>query len=59
MKILLMTILLKKKSYFEDNTYNYNLLPKDCRSNSSLENYNKYLKENLGKKKKFILVKLY
>lgn len=30
--------------------YNYNLLPGDCRSNSSLESYNKYLKDNLGNK---------
>ena len=30
-----------KKKYIEDNTYNYSLLPDDCRSNSALENYNK------------------
>lgn len=39
-----------KKFYLENNFYNYSLLPVDCRSNSSLETYNKYLKENLGKK---------
>ena len=39
-----------KKKYFLDNSYNYNLLSEDCRSNSSLECYNKYIKNNLGKK---------
>ena len=39
-----------KKIYFQDGTYNYNLLPFDCRTNNSLESYNKYLKINLGNK---------
>ena len=39
-----------KKTYFEDSSYNYQIIPYECRSNSALENYNKYLKNNLGKK---------
>ena len=36
--------------YFKNNEYNYNILPEDCKSNSFLENYNKYIKDKLGKK---------
>ena len=35
--------------YFQDNSLNYNNIPKDCRSNSFLENYNGYIKQRLGK----------
>ena len=40
-----------KKAYFEDNSLNYNLVPKDCRTNSFLENYNGYIKSKLGNHK--------
>ena len=36
---------------FENNMLYYKLIPKPCRANTSLENYNKYLKENLDYKK--------
>lgn len=39
-----------KKQYFINGNYNYFNIPKDCRSNSYLENYNLYLKQNLGRK---------
>ena len=39
-----------KIRYFKDNSYNYNLCPKDCRSNSILERYNKTIKQYLGEK---------
>ena len=45
-----------KMKYFEDNSLNYFEVPKDCRSNSFLENYNKYIKEKLGKKRLVNLV---
>ena len=35
--------------YFKDGSLNYTNIPKDCRSNSFLENYNGYIKEKLGK----------
>lgn len=38
-----------KKKYFEDQSLNYNLIPKDCRTNNFLENYNGYIKSKLGK----------
>ncbi len=38
-----------KKKYFEDQSLNYNLVPKDCRTNNFLENYNGYIKSKLGK----------
>ena len=38
-----------KKPFFIDNSLNYNLIPKDCRTNSFLENYNGYIKSKLGK----------
>ena len=37
--------------YFKNNEYNYNILPEDCKSNSFIENYNKYIKNKLGNKK--------
>ena len=36
-------------NYFKDNSLNYSNIPKDCRSNSFLENYNGYIKQKLGK----------
>ena len=33
--------------YFKNNEYNYNILPEDCKSNSFLENYNKFIKNKL------------
>ena len=39
-----------KIQYFKDNSYNYNLCPIDCRSNSILERYNKTIKQYLGEK---------
>ena len=39
-----------KRKYFQDDTYNYSQIPRDCRTNSFLENYNNYIKHNLGKK---------
>ena len=41
-----------KLEFFVNGDYNYNELPADCRSNSYLENYNLYMKQNLGKKYK-------
>ena len=38
-----------KISYFEDNSLNYSLVPRDCRTNSFLENYNGFIKSKLGK----------
>ena len=32
---------------FENKMLYYKLIPKTCRANTSLENYNRYLKENL------------
>ena len=40
-----------KIKYFEDNSYNYNIFPKDIRSNSILERYNKTIKIELGEKR--------
>ena len=40
-----------KIKYFEDNSLNYLDIPRDCRSNRFLENYNGYIKEKLGKKR--------
>ena len=40
-----------KIKYFEDNSYNYNIFPKDIRSNSILERYNKTIKSELGEKR--------
>ena len=35
---------------FIDGNYNYDLFPKDIRSNSLLERYNKTIKDRLGEK---------
>ena len=40
-----------KLKYFEDGTYNYSNFPKDIRSNSILERYNKNIKNELGEKR--------
>ena len=48
-----------KYKLFELGCYNYNLLPEDCRSNSYLENYNLYLKKNLGKTYNTIIIITY
>ena len=40
-----------KLKYFEDGSYNYNSFPKDIRSNSILERYNKFIKNELGEKR--------
>ena len=37
-----------KMKYFIDGSYNYALFPKDIRSNSILEGYNKTIKSILG-----------
>ena len=38
-----------KRKYFEDGSLDYSKVPKDCRSNSFLENYNGFIKNKLGK----------
>ena len=38
-----------KLSLFISGEVNYNIIPKDCLTNNSLENYNKIMKESLGK----------
>ena len=43
--------IINKKKYFEDESYNYCLIPVDCRTNSNIEIYNRYIKTNLDKKK--------
>ena len=40
-----------KIKYFKDGSYNYNKFPKDIRSNSILERYNKTVKIKLGEKR--------
>ena len=40
-----------KLKYFEDGSYNYSKFPKDIRSNSILERYNKIIKTELGEKR--------
>ena len=40
-----------KKEFFKNGDYDYSKIPLDCKSNSFLENYNKYLKLRLGSKK--------
>ena len=37
------------KEYFIDKSLDFSNIPNDCRSNSFLENYNIYIKQNLGK----------
>lgn len=39
-----------KYKYFKAGDYNYNKIPIDCPTNSYLENYNWYIKKNLGNK---------
>ena len=41
-----------KKPFFENGEYNYNDIPIDCCANSYLENYNLFLKKQLGRKYK-------
>ena len=40
-----------KLKYFEDGSYDYNKFPKDIRSNSVLERYNRTIKNYLGEKR--------
>ena len=40
-----------KLKYFEDGSYNYSKFPKDIRSNSVLERYNRTIKQFLGEKR--------
>lgn len=40
-----------KRIYFLIGNYDYHNIPNDCKSNSFLENYNKYLKEKFGRKR--------
>ena len=41
--------IINKKIYFQDGSLNYFNVPKDCRTNNYLENYNGYIKSKLGK----------
>ena len=41
--------IINKKIYFQDGSLNYFKVPKDCRTNNYLENYNGYIKSKLGK----------
>ena len=41
----------RKMKYFIDESFNYEKFPKDIRSNSILERYNKTIKEELGQKR--------
>ena len=38
-----------KLTFFEDQSLNYFRIPKDSRTNNYLENYNNYIKKQLGK----------
>ena len=40
-----------KLEYFKNNSLNYNSIPKECRTNNYLENYNGYIKKRLGTKR--------
>ena len=40
-----------KIEFFEDQSLNYDNVPKESRTNNFLENYNGYLKIQLGKKR--------
>ena len=40
-----------KIKYFIDDSLNYSKYPKDVRSNSILERYNRYVKEQINKKR--------
>jgi hypothetical protein len=44
-------IIIEKNGLVNLKMLYYNIIPKECRSNTSLENYNKYIKENLSEKK--------
>lgn len=39
-----------KYKYFADNSLNYDAVPRDCRTNNFIENYNGYIKKKLRKK---------
>ena len=39
-----------KYIYFKNGNMNYSLIPNDTRSNSYLENYNKFIKDYFGNK---------
>ena len=41
--------MVNKFTFFEDQSLNYFRIPKDCRTNNYLENYNGYIKKELGK----------
>lgn len=40
-----------KLKYFISGEVNYIMMPIDCRTNNSLENYNRIMKQSLGKRK--------
>ena len=40
-----------KIKFFENNSYNYNIFPKDIRPNTILERYNKTIKMELREKR--------
>ena len=40
-----------KLKYFQDDSFNYDKFPKDIRSNSILEKYNKIVKTDFGTKR--------
>ena len=50
-KNLCLYFLDSKLQYFEDGSYDYNSFPKDIRSNSVLERYNRTIKSYLGEKR--------
>lgn len=37
-----------KLTYFKDNSLNYSAIPEDCKTNNYLENYNGFIKSQLG-----------
>ena len=41
-----------KLNYFKNGDYDYSKIPEDCKSISFVENYNRYMKNILGKKRK-------
>ena len=49
--LLFNSFLQNKIKYFKDDSYNYNKFPKNIRSNSILERYNKTVKIKLGEKR--------
>ena len=40
--------IINKKSYFIDGSLDYLRVPKDCRTNNFLENYNGYFRSKFG-----------